>query len=247
MGGCIACYGRRLLEKLKIDDPTGCVSAHALSGMWGLISIGFFAEVDNIEGFAAMGGLFKSGDGRLLGVQLLAVLAVTSWSILLSLAILFALAKTIGLRVTEEQEHLGADIVEHDITGYDKLESRRMSALNGLNRFVMRLESESKERSQEKRRERNRTLTLSAEQQRDEVVLSVERLSRQDGNPTHFTSSRRNTRNPSVFDRYDSTESQDESSRIRCLTARSSRSARYNRNLNSGGDWPELDPLPPVE
>lgn len=243
-----------MLEKFKIDDPTGCISAHALSGMWGLLSVGFFTELDNLEGFASLSGVFKGGNGRLLGVQIIAILAITSWSALLSFVILFALDKTIGLRVSEEEEHLGADIVEHDASGYDKLESRRESAMKSLNRFVMKLESESMERSRERRRERNKTLssTQIQEQEKEEVILRVEHLSRSESCPNAPDCYRKALTRASVLVHWDAieTEAQDELTKIRYLKTRKSRSAKpceTETDTDSSISWSVNTSLPPVD
>jgi len=45
IGALIACSGCQMLQKLKIDDPVGCVPVHAFAGIWGLIAVGLFAEV----------------------------------------------------------------------------------------------------------------------------------------------------------------------------------------------------------
>lgn len=247
VGSCIACHGRRMLEKFQIDDPTGCISAHALSGMWGLLSIGFFTEVDKLEGSASISGVFKGGNGHLLGVQLLAILAITSWSILLSLMILFTIDKTIGLRVSEREEQLGADEVEHDILGYDKLESRRESALNGLNRFVMRLESENMERSRERHRERHRAYAASQvqENEKEEVVLSVERLSVQKNYQDSPATNKRTSRRASVFTHL--TKEQGENSRNQSLTPNISRGPKLSGMIHSSNNWSLSESLPPVE
>ena len=56
IGGIIAVYTPLLLEKLKIDDPVGVVGVHCLSAIWGLLSVGLFAQKDKIEGITTMAG-----------------------------------------------------------------------------------------------------------------------------------------------------------------------------------------------
>ena len=46
IGGCIACGGVELLNKLKIDDPVGVVPVHFFCGVWSLVAAGLFAKQD---------------------------------------------------------------------------------------------------------------------------------------------------------------------------------------------------------
>ncbi|EDO47038.1 predicted protein, partial [Nematostella vectensis] len=136
IGGVLSCFGRNLIQKLKIDDPTGCLAAHILSGIWGLVSVGFFTEVDNLEHFSTINGVLKGGNGWLLGIQLLTVVALIAWSAAVSFILLMILNKLVGLRVTEEEENLGCDAVEHEMD-YRKTENtKQMKAIIGLNMFL---------------------------------------------------------------------------------------------------------------
>lgn len=136
VGGCCACFGRILMYKLRIDDPTSCIAVHTLSGVWGLLAVGLFIEEDQLETFSVTKGVFKGGNGYLLGVQLLAVVVLAIWSAVTSALILFAIKYTIGLRVTEEEEKLGADRVEHEMD-YKKVDnSNTDNAFRGLNQFL---------------------------------------------------------------------------------------------------------------
>ena len=49
VGGTIAVYTPALLERLKVDDPVGVIGVHFLAASWGLLSVGIFAQPDNIE------------------------------------------------------------------------------------------------------------------------------------------------------------------------------------------------------
>ncbi len=57
----------------------------------------------------------QGGDGYLLGIQLLAAAAIGGWTLVMSSFFLVFINCTIGLRMSEEHERLGADLVEHDI------------------------------------------------------------------------------------------------------------------------------------
>ena len=66
--------------------------------------------------------LFQGGSGEQLKVQLLAVVSIAAWSVLISFLFLKLVTLTVGLRVSEEEEILGADVVEHNCGDvmYDK-------------------------------------------------------------------------------------------------------------------------------
>jgi Amt family ammonium transporter len=94
---------------LKVDDPVGAVSVHGVCGAWGTLSCGLF----NLDG-----GLFYGGGLRLLGVQALGVLTAFAWAFGLGLILFVVIKKTVGLRVTEEEEIRGLDIGEHGMEAY---------------------------------------------------------------------------------------------------------------------------------
>ena len=95
---------------LKVDDPVGAVSVHGVTGAWGTLAVGLFA-VD--------GGPFYGGGVKLLGIQALGVATAFFWAFGLGLLLFFVIKKTIGLRVSEEEELRGLDIGEHGMEAYD--------------------------------------------------------------------------------------------------------------------------------
>ena len=104
-----------------IDDPVGALSAHGLAGVWGTLSCGFFTSprLAQYNGFGdPEGGLFYSGSLQQLGDQALGIVVVFSFVLLSSLAVLYAIKLTYGLRVTPEEEDAGLDISEHGMYGY---------------------------------------------------------------------------------------------------------------------------------
>ena len=94
---------------LKIDDPVGAVSVHGVCGLWGTLSVGLF----NMDS-----GLFYGGGLKQLGVQALGAGAAFFWAFGLGLALFYGIKKTIGLRVTTEEELKGLDIGEHGMEAY---------------------------------------------------------------------------------------------------------------------------------
>ena len=93
----------------------GAFPVHGINGIWGTLAIGFFGKSElGLEG----DGLFLGGGFGQLGVQLLGVAAVAAF-VLVSMGIIFTIIdKTIGLRVSREEELRGLDIGEHGLESY---------------------------------------------------------------------------------------------------------------------------------
>ena len=98
--------------KLHIDDPVGAVGVHLANGVWGTAAVGLLADPSAPAG---LNGLFYTGSFRLLGVQLLGITAILAWTAVMMTAAFFILKKTVGLRVTREEEIKGLDKTEHGL------------------------------------------------------------------------------------------------------------------------------------
>ncbi len=98
--------------KLHIDDPVGAVGVHLANGVWGTVAVGLLA---NPEAPAGLSGLFYTGSAKLLGIQIIGILAVLTWTIVLMTASFFVIKKTVGLRVSAEEEIKGLDSTEHGL------------------------------------------------------------------------------------------------------------------------------------
>jgi Amt family ammonium transporter len=118
VAGVIVVFGVLAIEKI-IDDPVGATSAHGLAGIWGTLSCGIFTSPRLAE-FNEVGdpGLWYSGSFHQLGAQALGVGVAFACVFVVSYAIFFVIKKTIGLRVTAEEEDAGLDISEHGMYGY---------------------------------------------------------------------------------------------------------------------------------
>lgn len=98
--------------KLKIDDPVGAFAVHGVNGMWGGLAVGLFATGNGQDGIT---GLFYGGGFAQLGKQALGILCVASWTVVCMIIVFTLIKKTIGLRVTKEEEMKGLDICEHGL------------------------------------------------------------------------------------------------------------------------------------
>ncbi|MFD1293488.1 ammonium transporter [Lutibacter holmesii] len=111
IGGAVMVFSIDFIDKkLKIDDPVGAVSVHGVCGAIGTLLVGVFATD---------GGLLYGGGFAQLGVQAIGVLAIGAWAVVTSFIVLFTLKKTIGLRVSKEEEVDGLDIHEHKSNVYN--------------------------------------------------------------------------------------------------------------------------------
>lgn len=98
--------------KLKIDDPVGAFAVHGVNGFWGGLAVGLFATGEGQNGIT---GLFYGGGLAQLGKQALAILCIIAWTVVCMTIVFFIIKKTIGLRVTKEEEMQGLDISEHGL------------------------------------------------------------------------------------------------------------------------------------
>ena len=120
MAGVIVVLGVIAIDK-RIDDPIGATSAHGLAGIWGTISCGLFTAPRLAEYNAfgdPDGGLLYSGEFTQLIAQVVGVAVAFTVVFAVSYATFAAIKATIGLRVSEEEEDAGLDIVEHGMYGY---------------------------------------------------------------------------------------------------------------------------------
>jgi Amt family ammonium transporter len=118
VAGLIVVYGVILIDRW-IDDPVGALSAHGLAGIWGTLSLGFFAD-PKLAAFNAVGqgGLAYGKGFHQLGVQALSVSVCFVTVFTLSFGLFWIIKKTVGLRVSERHEIEGLDISEHGMWGY---------------------------------------------------------------------------------------------------------------------------------
>jgi Amt family ammonium transporter len=116
VGGIVCAYAVGLKFKLGYDDSLDVVGVHLVGGLVGALLTGVFADLA-INEFGA-DGLLNGGGFALIGKQLVAIGATLAFSFIGSLAILKLVQKTIGLRVTEDDEQTGIDLAQHSEVGY---------------------------------------------------------------------------------------------------------------------------------
>ena len=105
IAGALVIFSVMFFDKIRVDDPVGAISVHGVCGAWGTLAcaIPFFCIPGEAGSFAT---------------QITGVAAVFAFVFLASLAVFLLIKVTIGLRVTEEEEDAGLDIMEHRVSGY---------------------------------------------------------------------------------------------------------------------------------
>ncbi|MGB5376940.1 ammonium transporter [Muriicola sp.] len=103
IAGLIIVLGVAFIDKIKLDDPVGAVTVHLICGMWGTLAVGIFGA--------------KAGGEQFL-YQLAGVGAAATFCSLSAFLIFYTLKKTVGIRVSKEEELDGLDLHEHGMDAY---------------------------------------------------------------------------------------------------------------------------------
>lgn len=114
-GGILCSIACSIKPKLGYDDSLDVVGVHGVGGTWGALATGLFAS--KAINPAGADGLFF-GNPAQLGVQFVAVLATWIFALVGTFIILSILKALMGLRISEEDEHLGLDLSQHNEKGY---------------------------------------------------------------------------------------------------------------------------------
>jgi ammonium transporter, Amt family len=96
--------------RMSVDDPGGSVSAHAMGGLWGVLSVGMFAQIAapamNVAGKPASGGT-----GQWLA-QVVGIATLIGFILPLTYALNWLLDRVYSQRVATEGERQGMDLYE---------------------------------------------------------------------------------------------------------------------------------------
>jgi ammonium transporter, Amt family len=116
VAGAVCAWAVSLKYRFGYDDSLDVVGVHLVGGIIGTLLIGLFSTS---EGAGGIDGLFYGGGLGSLGDQGLGVLVAITYSGVLTAIIGLGIKYTIGLRLDEEDEVNGIDLVEHGETAYD--------------------------------------------------------------------------------------------------------------------------------
>lgn len=116
VAGLLCAMAVGLKYKFGYDDSLDVVGVHLVGGVVGSLLIGFLATGG---GQSDVAGLFYGGDLDQFWKQCAGVFAVLAYSLVASAVLAFLIDKTIGMRVSEDDEIAGIDQAEHAETAYD--------------------------------------------------------------------------------------------------------------------------------
>ncbi|MGO8748088.1 MAG: ammonium transporter [Thermoguttaceae bacterium] len=119
--GVLAVHSVFLWEKIGVDDPVGAISVHGLSGVWGLIAVGLFANGKHGEGWNCVAGGVRGllyGDAKQLLAQLLAAAVLIVLGLVMAFGWFRLSNRLTPMRVTRETELEGLDLPEMGTMGY---------------------------------------------------------------------------------------------------------------------------------
>lgn len=102
VAGLLVVLSVNFMDKIKVDDPVGAISVHLVCGIWGTLAVGIFAAAPE-----------KTFLKQLTGV------GAAAMAFPASLLIFYILKKTVGIRVSKEEEIGGLDPVEHGVNAYE--------------------------------------------------------------------------------------------------------------------------------
>jgi len=124
VAGVLVCVSVAFVEsRMKVDDPVGAISVHGTCGLWGVLSVGLFADGTSNYGGAWNGvngsvtGLFY-GDASQLVAQLVGIATLIGFVFTFSFVLNWILDVFLGQRVSAESELAGLDLPEMGQLGY---------------------------------------------------------------------------------------------------------------------------------
>ncbi len=118
IGAGVFCYSGILLRKhFGFDDALDVFGVHGIGGTWGAIATGLFATAA-VNPIVVDQGLLYGGGLTLLGAQLIAVASVWAFAFAITFVVMHVLKRTMTLRMTKEEERIGADIIQHGENAY---------------------------------------------------------------------------------------------------------------------------------
>jgi Amt family ammonium transporter len=116
IGAGVFCYGGILLKKrFDYDDALDVFGVHGVGGTWGALATGLFATGTLAS---TSKGLFYGGGFDLLAAQLVAVGVVYAFAFGITFLALTIMKKVMAIRMTKEEERIGADIIQHGENAY---------------------------------------------------------------------------------------------------------------------------------
>ena len=108
VAGVLCYYALLWRVKRSFDESLDAWAVHGVGGFWGTIACGIFAA-------ASVGGAsgLLEGNAYLFGVQILDAVVTAAFAFAVTYVLAWVVDKTIGLRVSEDEEYIGLDLTQH--------------------------------------------------------------------------------------------------------------------------------------
>ena len=119
IAGVLVVLAVLFIDRIGVDDPVGAVSVHGVNGAWGTLAAGLF----NAD---------KLFDPHTIGVQAIGILACFAWTFTTTFILFTVVKKTVGLRVSPEEEYDGLDFHEHGGDAYPEFGHAAGSSLGSI-------------------------------------------------------------------------------------------------------------------
>ena len=100
VGGLLVVLSIVALDKMRIDDPVGAISVHGTCGIWGLMAV------------------LITTDGATLTGQLTGLATILGFTFAAALVVWFVIKMIFGIRLSDEDQMVGADVAEIGIVAY---------------------------------------------------------------------------------------------------------------------------------
>jgi Amt family ammonium transporter len=134
IAGVLVCVSVEFIDRvMKVDDPVGAISVHGTNGLWGVISVGLFADGKSNYGGSFNGvngnvtGLFYGDPGQLVA-QLIGVCTLVGFVFSFSFVVNMIVDALVGQRVAPKTELDGLDMPEMGALGYPEFELKASAA-----------------------------------------------------------------------------------------------------------------------
>ena len=119
LAGVVCFYATQLIKSvLKIDDSLDVFPVHGVGGMLGIIMLSLVGNPDGFLG-AGASGISESGALSQLSIQLIGIALIFVWTAVFTWIILKFISMITGLRVDDETESQGLDLISHGERGYN--------------------------------------------------------------------------------------------------------------------------------
>jgi Amt family ammonium transporter len=131
IAGLLVCLAVVFFDRVHVDDPVGAISVHGVCGLWGVLSVGIFADGTYGTGWNGVSGAVRGilyGDAGQLAAQAIGIVTLLVWGFGLSWLFFTLQSKLMPLRVDPEVELAGLDMAETGVLAYPDFATTPLAA-----------------------------------------------------------------------------------------------------------------------